>query len=300
MIRFVGGLPLGIVIVGAAPAAAVTVGSEPPPLDTGCPVAAAVPAKSLIMSTTNTSVSVPLMPACESPLVPKPSLGGMTASTRLPIFCPIRARLQAGQQRAGEQRGLAAGLERALQQLVRGAAPQVDGVVADERVGAAERRPAAVDQRLHSELAAGLLRGDGHGRGLAEGTAHGHGRGGRGGAGGAAASGQHPDGQQREGGKYRDTSHWKETLSSSAVSSSAEAPPAYRAERPRRPRTGSGPVTARNYGRTYATAPAGRLRPAALPAGGEFTCRRSASPPARRWTGTGPCTAPSAGPGRSA
>ena len=91
VLRFFGGLPLGILIVGADPATAVTVGSEPPPWETCRPAAAAVPAKSLIMSTTNTSVSVPLMPACASPLVPKPCLGGMTASTRLPIFCPTRA-----------------------------------------------------------------------------------------------------------------------------------------------------------------------------------------------------------------
>src|SRR5215472_10001089 len=45
VVRFFGGLPLGILIVGAAPAVAVTVGSEPPPLDTCCPVAAEVPEK---------------------------------------------------------------------------------------------------------------------------------------------------------------------------------------------------------------------------------------------------------------
>ena len=40
---------------------------------------------------TNTSVSVLPMPAVELPLVPKPSLGGITASTRLPSFCPMSA-----------------------------------------------------------------------------------------------------------------------------------------------------------------------------------------------------------------
>src|SRR5690348_4945885 len=59
VVRFFGGFPLGILIVGAAPgvAAAVTVGSLPPPCDTCRPAAAAVPEKSLIMSTTNTRVS---------------------------------------------------------------------------------------------------------------------------------------------------------------------------------------------------------------------------------------------------
>ncbi len=110
MVRFFGGLPLGILIVGAVPAAAVTVGSEPPPLDTCCPAAAAVPEKSLIMSTTNTSVSVPLMPACASPLVPKPSLGGITASTRLPIFCPISAVSRPGSSVPENRVGLAPAL----------------------------------------------------------------------------------------------------------------------------------------------------------------------------------------------
>src|SRR6516225_8513979 len=57
VVRLAGGFPLGILIVRAAP--------EAP--------------------------AVTLMPACALPLVPKPSLGGMTASTRLPIFCPISA-----------------------------------------------------------------------------------------------------------------------------------------------------------------------------------------------------------------
>src|SRR5215469_6126470 len=87
----VGGLLDGILIFGAVPAAAVTVGSEPPPLDTCWPDADAFAAKFLIRSTTNTSVSVPLIPACGLPLVPNACLGGTTASTRLPIFCPISA-----------------------------------------------------------------------------------------------------------------------------------------------------------------------------------------------------------------
>src|SRR5215468_11772492 len=47
-----GGLDDGTLIFGAAPAAAVTVGSAPPPLDTRWPVADAFPAKFLIRSTT--------------------------------------------------------------------------------------------------------------------------------------------------------------------------------------------------------------------------------------------------------
>src|SRR6266700_152058 len=114
---------------------------------------------------------------------------------------PDQGRFQAGQQRAGEQRGLAARLERALQQLVRGAAPQVNGVVANEGVGAGKRLPAAVHQGLHGELAGGLLRRDIHARGLAETARHGHGGGrGRGRCGGAAASGQRRGAQQGESG----------------------------------------------------------------------------------------------------
>ena len=86
-----GGLPDGTLIFGAAPAVAVTLGSAPPPLDTCWPVADAFPAKFLIRLTTKTSVSVPLIPTCGLPDVPKASFGGMTASTRLPIFCPISA-----------------------------------------------------------------------------------------------------------------------------------------------------------------------------------------------------------------
>ena len=43
------------------------------------------------MSTTKTSVSVPLIPACELPCLPYPSAGGIESMTRLPTFFPIRA-----------------------------------------------------------------------------------------------------------------------------------------------------------------------------------------------------------------
>ena len=59
-----------MVMVGAAPDLAVTVGSEPPPLDTWVPVAEALLANSLIMSTTNTRVSVAETPAEELPVLP--------------------------------------------------------------------------------------------------------------------------------------------------------------------------------------------------------------------------------------
>ena len=60
-----------MVMVGAAPdLPAVTVGSEPPPLDTLLPVADAVFGNSLIMSTTNTSVSLAVTPAWELPVLP--------------------------------------------------------------------------------------------------------------------------------------------------------------------------------------------------------------------------------------
>src|ERR1039458_1376560 len=66
-----GGFPdLGMVMVGAVPALAVTVGSEPPPLDTVLPEADAVFGNSLIMSTTNTSVSLAVTPAWEFPVLP--------------------------------------------------------------------------------------------------------------------------------------------------------------------------------------------------------------------------------------
>src|ERR1700749_1656470 len=42
------------------------------------------------MSTTNTSVSVPLMPACVLPVLPYPSAGGTISITRLPTVWPTR------------------------------------------------------------------------------------------------------------------------------------------------------------------------------------------------------------------
>src|SRR5580698_2332286 len=48
------------------------------------------------MSTANTSVSVPLMPAAEDPALPYPSLGGMTSRTRLPTVWPTSPVSQPG------------------------------------------------------------------------------------------------------------------------------------------------------------------------------------------------------------
>ena len=48
------------------------------------------------MSMTNTSVSVAPTPICELPEAPKPSAGGMTASTRLPVFLPMSAASRPG------------------------------------------------------------------------------------------------------------------------------------------------------------------------------------------------------------
>ena len=59
-----------MVMTGAAPALAVTLGREPPPLDTLLPVADAVFGNSLIMSTTNTRVSLAVTPAWEFPVLP--------------------------------------------------------------------------------------------------------------------------------------------------------------------------------------------------------------------------------------
>ena len=62
---------LGIVIVGAAFLAALTVGRLPPPLEVWVPVAPTVPELDFwIRSLTNTSVSVPATPSSELPLVP--------------------------------------------------------------------------------------------------------------------------------------------------------------------------------------------------------------------------------------
>ena len=57
-------------MVGALPAAAETVGRPLPPLDTCVPDADAVAEKALIMSTTNTRVSLAVTPTCEFPVLP--------------------------------------------------------------------------------------------------------------------------------------------------------------------------------------------------------------------------------------
>ena len=61
---------VGMVMVGAAPDLAATLGREPPPLDTLLPEADALFGNSLIMSTTNTRVSLAVTPACEFPDLP--------------------------------------------------------------------------------------------------------------------------------------------------------------------------------------------------------------------------------------
>src|SRR5216683_1717438 len=64
-----GGLPdEGILITGALPVVAVTVGNVPPPAEICLPDAASP--NFLIMSTTKTSVSVALTPAWELPVLP--------------------------------------------------------------------------------------------------------------------------------------------------------------------------------------------------------------------------------------
>ena len=66
-----GVLDVGIAMVGVPPdLPAVTVGSEPPPADTLLPEADALFGNSLIMSTTNTSVSFAVTPAWEFPVLP--------------------------------------------------------------------------------------------------------------------------------------------------------------------------------------------------------------------------------------
>ena len=90
-VRDFGGELAGMVMTGALPAAVVTVGSAPPPLEVCAPGTPAVLLYDLSRSMTKTSVSVPLTPIDEFPEVPKASLGGITASTRLPSFWPIRA-----------------------------------------------------------------------------------------------------------------------------------------------------------------------------------------------------------------
>ena len=54
------------------------------------------------MSTTKTSVSVPLIPACELPCLPYPSAGGIESRTRLPTFFPSRRGIQPGMTCGGE------------------------------------------------------------------------------------------------------------------------------------------------------------------------------------------------------
>src|ERR1039457_2525009 len=67
----VGGVPVvGILTTGALPVVAVTVGSVPPPSETWVPDAEAFAPNFVIMSTTKTSVSVPLTPAWELPALP--------------------------------------------------------------------------------------------------------------------------------------------------------------------------------------------------------------------------------------
>src|SRR5215471_7263303 len=86
-----GGAVDGTCTAGALPGAAVTVGSPAPPLEVCVPCTPEVLLNSWIMSMTKTSVSLPPTPIRELPWAPKPSLGGITASTLLPAFWPISA-----------------------------------------------------------------------------------------------------------------------------------------------------------------------------------------------------------------
>ena len=90
--RVFGAAVFGMVIVGPLPAApAVTVGSAPPPSEVCVPVTPAVLSNDLSMSITKTTVSLGPTPIDELPAVPNASLGGITASTRLPTFWPSSA-----------------------------------------------------------------------------------------------------------------------------------------------------------------------------------------------------------------
>src|SRR5215472_1292083 len=86
-----GGAEDGICTAGCWPGVAVTVGSPDPPLEVCVPVTPDLLLNSWIMSMTKTSVSLPPTPICELPWAPKASLGGITASTLLPVFWPISA-----------------------------------------------------------------------------------------------------------------------------------------------------------------------------------------------------------------
>ena len=142
----------GMVMVGAAPAFAVTEGSEPPPLVTWVPVAEALFANSLIMSTTNTRVSVAVTPAEELPLFAVAVRGRDHGQHPAAHLLALQRRLQAGQQLPAEQRR-ALGGERALGELVGLPAPDVHGVVADEGIRLGQGRAAPLDQGLDRELA---------------------------------------------------------------------------------------------------------------------------------------------------
>jgi len=76
------------VTVGAVPDLALTVGSVPPPLDTGVPVAARGVGVGPEHVDDEDKRGRSLIPACGFPEVPKPSAGGITARTRLPTFLP--------------------------------------------------------------------------------------------------------------------------------------------------------------------------------------------------------------------
>src|SRR5215469_3633243 len=89
--RLAGAEVLGTVMTGAWPAFAVTEGSVPPPVDTCGPDADWVPEYCCSRSITQTRVSVPLTPSCDSPVVPYAYFGGSTATTRLPRRASCRA-----------------------------------------------------------------------------------------------------------------------------------------------------------------------------------------------------------------
>src|SRR5256885_4233495 len=166
--------------------------------------------------------------------------------------------------------------EAALGEPVRGAAPDVDGVVAHEGIGLAQHGPGAVDDRLHREAGGGLLRGDRDAGGLAERPGHRHGRGGGRMRWRTAAARQYADPEQGKHENESDASHC------AALSSLLVSPASLPAAAGRWPRAGPLPA----------------VRSTAAP-GGRFTCRPSAFPPARPPRGTGPCRGPPAVPGPS-
>ena len=117
------------------------------------------------MSTTKTSVSVPLIPACAAPCVPWPSFGGITSSTPAadPLadegLIPARDDLA----RADHEGSWHAALPRGVKDLA--GAPGQALVLRNEQFALRDRWPGALDQRLGLERAGRRRLRDRHWRG---------------------------------------------------------------------------------------------------------------------------------------